>query len=270
VKYFQLFFQKGRITLFIFFSLLVFQARSQCKIHTIAFVPGEKISYDAYYNWGLLWVRAGQVEFTVKEKIFAGKNAYFFESKGWSIPTYDWLFKVRDTFRSYCDQQTFTSLWYERKTSEGNYRAYEEYSFDHVKNRIFSKTENSKRAFSSKFLKLEPCTYDLISLIYYARSLDFQHFSINEKIPLKTIIDNEIFNIYIRYVGKEVIHDKKKKLYSCYKFKAMMVEGTIFKSGEDLTVWVTDDSNRIPVLVEAKILIGSVKAYLTGTSGLKN
>ena len=44
----------------------------------------------------------------------------------------------------------------------------------------------------------------------------------------------------------------------------------MFKGGEDLFVWVTDDQNRIPVLVEAKILVGSVKAMLAGSSGLRN
>ena len=42
----------------------------------------------------------------------------------------------------------------------------------------------------------------------------------------------------------------------------MLVKGTIFKGGEDLLVWVTDDNKRVPVLVEAKILVGSVKAIL--------
>jgi len=46
------------------------------------------------------------------------------------------------------------------------------------------------------------------------------------------------------------------------------VAGTIFKGGEDLVVWVTDDNYRIPVLVEAKILVGSVKAVLVGAEGL--
>jgi hypothetical protein len=49
----------------------------------------------------------------------------------------------------------------------------------------------------------------------------------------------------------------------------MLVEGTIFKGGEDLMVWVTNDENKVPVMVEAKILIGSVKAYLTGYENLK-
>ena len=50
----------------------------------------------------------------------------------------------------------------------------------------------------------------------------------------------------------------------------MLVEGTIFKGGEDMTIWVTDDGNRVPIMVEAKILIGSVKAIITGAEGLVN
>jgi hypothetical protein len=48
------------------------------------------------------------------------------------------------------------------------------------------------------------------------------------------------------------------------------VEGTIFTSGEGMTVWVTDDENRIPIIVKAKILIGSVKAVFVGAEGLRS
>ena len=49
-----------------------------------------------------------------------------------------------------------------------------------------------------------------------------------------------------------------------------MVQGTIFKGDEDVVVWVTDDGNRVPVYIEAKIIVGTIKAYLKSTKGLKN
>ena len=58
--------------------------------------------------------------------------------------------------------------------------------------------------------------------------------------------------------------NRSGKEYLCYKFSALLVEGTIFSGGEDMVVWITADANRVPVMVEAKILIGSIKAYLTG------
>ena len=85
------------------------------------------------------------------------------------------------------------------------------------------------------------------------------------------IIDGKIYPLYIRYLGKENIrtHDGKQQ-YKCIKFSVLLVEGTIFKGGEDMNIWVTDDENKIPVLVESKILVGSVKAYLNTTQGLRN
>ena len=134
---------------------------------------------------------------------------------------------------------------------------------------IFTFTENSNKPFLKDTLALPACTFDVISLSYYARNLDFEGLEVNDTIPVSVIIDNELFNLYIRYLGKELMKTKDGSRYNCIKFSALLVEGTIFKGGEDLFVWVTDDKNRIPVLVEAKILVGSVKALLISTIGLR-
>jgi hypothetical protein len=95
-------------------------------------------------------------------------------------------------------------------------------------------------------------------------------YKVNDLIPIVSIIDNEVFHLHLRYLGHETIEHKNGKKYNCVKFSALLVEGTIFKGGEDLEVWVTNDANKVPVLVEAKILIGSVKAYLHEATGLRN
>lgn len=83
------------------------------------------------------------------------------------------------------------------------------------------------------------------------------------------IIDGELHNLYIRYLGIEIIKNRDGKWYRCLKFSPLLVKGTIFESGEGMTVWVTDDLNRLPIIVEAKILVGSVKAVFYEAKGLK-
>ena len=63
------------------------------------------------------------------------------------------------------------------------------------------------------------------------------------------------------------MHDGKS--YETLKFSILLVEGTIFKGGEDLLVWITADKNRVPLLVEAKILVGTVKASFKYAVNLK-
>ena len=256
------------VLIFLYFSSLRLSA--QCFERNFAFSVGEKLTYDVYYNWGFLWLSAGWVEFRVDETKYKNRDVYFFDSFGSSHKGYDWFFKVRDSYETYMDMQTLRPLWFERKTNEGGYEAHEVYLFEPGEKKVYSFTENSNRAFRKDTLIYPPCTVDVLSLIYYARNIDFSSIPVNDTVPVTILIDNEFFNFYIRYRGKEDIETKDGVKYHCLKFSALLVEGTIFKSGEDLFVWVTDDKNRIPVLVESRILVGSVKAYLSKAEGLRN
>ena len=119
------------------------------------------------------------------------------------------------------------------------------------------------------------CTFDVLSAVYYCRTINFEKYKTNEKIPVNIVLDGKTYSLYLRYLGKEVIKSRddtknsEVRKYRCIKFSAMLVEGTIFKGGENMFIWVTDDENRIPVLVEAKILIGSVKAYVNTIEGIR-
>ena len=97
-----------------------------------------------------------------------------------------------------------------------------------------------------------------MSSIYYARNLDFSKMHPDDKIPFSMFLDNEVYNLYIRYLGKEVIKTKYGK-FKAIKFKPLLIKGTIFEGGEKMTVWVSDDPNHIPLRVESPISVGSIK-----------
>jgi hypothetical protein len=243
---------------------------SQCFEKNFAFTDGEIIKFQVYYNWGFIWMNAGYVEFKVKPENYLNKSVYHLDAYGSSHKSYDWLFKVRDRYQSYLDKESLRPLWFDRQNYEGGFEVKNEYFFDQPKNLLYAYTVTSNRPFKKDTLKIGNCSFDLVSLVYYCRNLDFSSLRINDSIPVSVIIDNGVFNLYIRYLGKEDIKTRAGIKYHCIKFSALLVEGTIFKGGEDFFVWVTDDKNRVPVLVDAKILIGSVKACLESTEGLLN
>ena len=242
---------------------------SQSSSHR-AFRPGERVEYKAYYNWGFIWIHAGKIRFTVEQKYVDNQRAFHLNAYGRSLKSYDWIFKVRDHFQSVAREEDLTPLHFVRDTYEGGYAVDNQYHFDHQQQKIYSQVDNSKEVYQEDTLAFEPPVYDVLTAIYKARNLDFSQYSIDEKIPLSMIIDNEIYELYLRYQGKERIKIPRDRHYNCIKFSAMLVEGTIFSGGEHLTVWVTDDKNHIPVMVKAKILIGSVKAILKSTHNLKH
>ncbi len=241
-----------------------------CSDVNTTFKTGELITYDVVYNWGFIWINAGKVEFKVNSKNYMNRPVYYLDAFGTTLKAYDWIFKVRDHYQSIIDSATFKPMWFSRNTYEDGYTVDNTYVYNYSKKQIFSKTENTDTPRKLDTIALKPCTQDLLSIIYHARNIDFTKYKAGDKIPVSLIIDGKIYDLFIRYHGKEEITTRDKNTYMCHKFTALLVEGTIFNAGEDLTVWVTDDKNHIPVLVEAKILVGSVKAVLTGATGLKS
>lgn len=255
----------------VFFSVKIFAgAQEKCVQANFAFRPGEEVEYTVYYNWGFLWVNAGLVTFNVHERFYRNRPVYHFDSYGTTHRKYDWIFKVRDRFQSYVDKETFRPLWYEMDTYEGGFVARDVYHYFPERDIVVTTTENSDRPRQTDTLKIEPCSFDVITAIYVARNIDFSAFGVNETIPFSILIGNELFDLSPRYLGRETIKTREGETYDCIKFSVELVEGFIFKPGDEMFVWVTNDSNRVPVLVEAQIRVGSVKAMLKSYRGLKN
>ena len=112
-------------------------------------------------------------------------------------------------------------------------------------------------------------TVDVLSAIYFARNIDYNKHKPGDKIPFNMFLDNQVYNLYIEYLGKEVIKTKMGR-YNSIKIKPLLIQGTIFKDGDKMTVWISDDLNHIPLRVESPILIGSIKVDLMEYNHLRN
>ncbi len=246
---------------------------AQCITNNDTFESGEWAKYAAVYNWGWIWVDAGEVFFEVEDIFYKGRQHFKLRGYGATLRKYDWMFTVRDTFETVVRKNDIRPVYYRRNTSEGGFKVKNEFWYEYRPENIKITTSswNSKKDLERDTFYVKECTYDVLTMIYIARNLDFDGIAKNEIIPIRLIIDNEIFDeLYIRYLGKEVFTTRHGEMYNTIKFSPLLVEGTMFNEGEGMTVWVTDDKNRVPLQVEAKILVGSVKAVLEDVRGLKH
>ncbi len=259
------------IRLFLLFALIIpsKQLFSQSFMENSAFKSGEKISYNIMYNLGFIWVNAGKVEFSVDSITYNNNPTYIFKSSGSSYSSYDWVMKVREAFSSYLDCKNVKPLKYARKSIEGSYFANEIYEFDYQNNKLYSQIENSKTKLIKDTVPLRENAYDLLSAIYVCRNLDFSKYALNSKIPFLIFMDNKYEPLYVKYLGPAVFEDREGVKYNCIKFSASLLSGTIFTSGENMKIWVTNDSFHVPVYIEADILVGSVKAFISSYNGNK-
>lgn len=260
------------LLLFLLLLCTIFQLKSQEKfgIENFAFQSGEKLTYRGYYNWGFIWVAAGEVNLEVKREDYFNKPAYKIVALGGSLKAFDWFFKLRDTISCYVDTTSLKPFYFDRRTHENDYIARHEYWFDYDKDCVYSQIKKKQIPLKQDTLENKNFSSDIVSVAYYTRNLDFSDYKKKDKIPIRMLIDNEIHNLYIRYKGIENVKLKNGEVYECLKFSPMLVEGHLFKGGEDMTIWVSNDKNRVPIMVEAKVLIGSVKGLLDSYEGLRS
>ncbi len=245
-------------------------ALPQCQPVNTTFGDGEQIRYTVSYNWGPVWVDAGLVTFSVTNESWQGKPSWHLKGTGRSFISYDILFKVRDYFDSWIDPVTFRSHDFRRMVYEGGYTLLNTLTFDYNAQKVIANTRSNNNPQRTDTLPLRSCAFDMLSAVYYTRTLDISSMAPNTTKQVKVLIDDAYFDINIRHLGKETIESTDGKRYRCVKFAARMVQGTIFKGDEDVLVWVTDDLNKVPVYIEAKIIVGTVKAYLKDAKGLRN
>ena len=224
-----------------------------------AFKAGEELTYTVHYGW----IDAGTAVLSLNEAPydFEARKAFHVVGTGTSLGAFDWFFKVRDRYETYFDQKGLFPYRFVRDCDEGGYKVRQNYEFNPKKSVVT--TERGDTLLTPVFVQ------DMISAFYYARTLDFSRARKGDIFEIPTIVDGEIFPLKIKFVGRENISLRKGK-FRCLKFVPVVQEGRIFKNEKDLNVWITDDENKIPILVKSKILVGSIKMEVTGWEGLAN
>ncbi len=229
-----------------------------CGIHNTAFQAGETTTYRVYYTLGV-YIAAGEATFTINPEQLNNKAVYHITGSGTTYGFYDGFFKVRDKYETFVDTTNLLPLKFIRNVYEGGYKKYENVSFSQQTNTAIT---------NNGVFKVPNCVQDVLSAIFYARNIDFNKYKQDDKIPFSMFLDNETYNLYVRYMGKETIKTKYGKFHAI-KFKPLLVKGTIFEGGEKMTVWVSDDANHLPLRVESPISVGSIKVDMMAYRNLR-
>lgn len=245
-------------------------AQKNCSVVNQSFKAGELFTYKINYNWGAIWVSAGEASFGVESKLINGRGVYHFIGQGSTYPKYDFIYKVRDKYESYADTATLKPLRFIREASEGGNYTFDDYVFNSSRTKVYTNSRRNKKAGKFDSIAITSCTNDVMTAIFYTRCMDFDKYKAKDTIPITFVLDGEVFSSYIRYMGKEIIKSDLLGMVRCIRFRPNLIEGTLFKGGEGMEVWVTDDENRMPVYVETPILVGTIKVNLIKYTGLRN
>ena len=238
----------------------------------LAYKSGERFTFTIHYEWGAIDSDVGWASVSLDTVRFNGEKAFHCTVYGRTTRLYDWFFKVREDFQSWFTADGIRPLKFTRNTYEGKYEARNNYAYmwsgadsTYIAADVFTSSDGDR----SVRLPLNSCTYDLPSLFYLARNIDMDRIVPDVKYPMTFAIDDDVYNVYFIYRGKERKKVKGFGTVNTMKFSAKLLSGNVFTGEEDLSVWISDDANRIPVLFEAPILVGVASGRIESCTGLK-
>lgn len=229
-----------------------------------AFKAGEWLKFRIHYGF----LNASYATLQLKSEKLDSTPVYHVVGKGKTTGFASIFFKVDDTFESYFDKESGKPYRFIRDTYEGGYTKDIEIDFDYQKELAVVTDNKNEKTYN---IPVQGDIQDLLSASYSLRdNVDPSTLKKGESIQMDMLFEEDgIYNFQLKYLGKEVIRTKFGKV-ECLKFRPFVKSGRIFKEKESLTLWVSNDLNKIPVRIKADLAVGSLKADLDGYNGLKN
>ena len=229
-----------------------------------AFEAGEWFRFKMSYS---NFVKAGNATLTVKDEVYNGKPVYHVVGKGWTTGMIKWFFKVKDRYESYFDKSTFLPYKFIRNIDEGGHTKDIEIEFDQNNNKAYV---NNKKHKTKKTFDTKPSIQDMVSTFYYLRNkLEVDKLKKGDEVAVDMFFDEENYTFKLKYLGKEIINTDFGKVESLV-FRPYVMAGRVFKEEESLTLWVSNDKNKVPLRIKADLAVGSLRADLDAFKGLKH
>jgi hypothetical protein len=241
--------------IFTLFSASNFSQDDFRKIENKAFKEGEKLTFDIKYGFVTAGIAVMQVQ---KIKRISGRNAFYITFEVNSVPSFDWIYKVRDRYETYLDVEGLFPWRFEQHIREGSFSRDFSAFFDHRKG--IAKT--SKGQFDVPLY-----VNDILSAFYIARTFNYSEMKVDDIIPMKNFYKDKVYDLNVKYLGKDRI-TVDAGTFDCIVVEPLVQEGGLFKSEGSIVIWLTDDDLKIPVKVKTKVVVGSIDAELTKYEGL--
>ncbi|MBT8321631.1 MAG: DUF3108 domain-containing protein [Eudoraea sp.] len=251
--------------LFLLFSTLgVAQNGAQTAWGQSAFKTGEWLKFRIHYGF----LNASYATLHITNDTIGNKPVYHVKGIGRTTGFASIFFKVNDTYESYFDKYDGKPYRFIRKIDEGGYTKDIEINFDYNSDLAVLNDKKNKKKFN---FTIQEGIQDLISGFYYLRNkYDFDDLQVGKSLNVQMLYDDDgIFPFKLKYLGKEILRTKYGKV-ECLKFRPYVQSGRVFKEQESLSLWVSNDRNKIPIRIKADLVVGSIKADLDGYNGLKN
>lgn len=231
---------------------------------------GEFVSYNLYYNWQFVWIKAGSASMYTVKSNYRGQQAYRTSLITRGSDRADQYFVMRDTLLCYytLDNPTDSNdplrpLYYRKGAREGKRYYVDEvfYSYPSAKGvHVDLHQQTSKGAHEYRKKDFDHRVYDMLCMFQRARYFDPSGWQTGHTISFDMADGHKVETARIKFRGRTNVKADNGKTYKCLKLSYLENENG--KWQEIVTFFVTDDQRHLPVRLDMNLRVGTAKAFL--------
>lgn len=237
------------------------------------FNDGEVLYYRAAYRAMLVPnIEAGEVTVSTKLDTLDGKEMYRVTGNGRTLPFFRWFFDMDDTYNIWVDKKSLRTQRFESDIKEDSYTFRSSYRYDWKEMKVHTWSQRRQDPPRRKTMTLTPESMDAVSLYFNLRSVELESFREGEHRKLDMVLEDTIRHLRYRFIAREELKVPKLGKFDTMKFACTIgsSEEFSFTDGTEFFIWITNDENKIPVMLASPVRVGEVRAYLRHYKGLKH
>ena len=257
---------KRAITIILFALLATLSAQAQL------YVPGETLNYRMSYKAKFFPnTEVAKVVMQTTEAMLDGMPVYKVYGYGETAKAFSWVLPVQDAYTIWIDPETLRTKRFDSDLHEGDYTFRSTYLFDWKNLNVHTRWQSRQRPERYKTMKISDQSMDAVSLYFNLRSIDASTLSVGQTHNLEMVLEDTVKVLKYRLLGREVCRVPQQGKFRTIKLACTLgtSEGFSFTDGSEFFIWITDDKNKFPVMLESPIKIGSIRAYISDFKGLK-
>ena len=234
----------------------------------VPFAPGEKLVFTVSYNWHAVQTDVAMADLSIGQEALNGEKVWHSNLSVRTAPFFDVFFKIRERFDSWFALKGVEPRKFLRDSREGDYHAVNKYHYDRSAGLIHAVLEYRDQGEQTKDIPFGACTYDVTTLFYFARQMDYAGLKDGQVFRISLAIDDEVMDVRLTYLGQEKKYVRGIGTLAARKFGLSLMKGEVFEGNQDAILWFSDDDNRIPVAFMAPLKVGAMNGRLKSYAGL--
>ncbi len=252
-----------RNLLYIF--ILLSTALTPAKVIAKGFT-NENLHYVITYKWGLIHKDAGDATLSLRNN---GTN-YDLMLAAKTKPWADRFYQVRDTLLGSIRIKDMKALSYSKIAHEKGKYGKDVITYSYSGNKAtgfckrYKRNKDGKISESEKTLHATGPVYDMLSVFYYLRLINYDDLQKGRVIKATVFSGSKAETITIKSLGKEMIKLRDKTKREAYHIQFNFTTGGQKKSSDDIDTWISTDSQHIPLYLVGQLPVGQVRVYFTG------